>query len=123
MPPHHTIEQCLIQRIKTEALCTLRRLRRREGLMAARACADANVADASPSPLDVAHEHHLRDLLERAIATLPARCQQAYRLHRIDGLTARQAADVLGISVRTVQVQLLRADKRLRAVFGLIRST
>jgi len=50
----------------------------------------------------------------RAIAELPGRCRMIYQLVRQDGLTYAEAANVLGISVSTVEVQMWRAMKKLR---------
>lgn len=52
--------------------------------------------------------------LRDAIEQLPARCRQAFRLHREDGLSYAQIAEIMGVSVRTVETQLARAAKALR---------
>jgi RNA polymerase sigma-70 factor (ECF subfamily) len=52
---------------------------------------------------------------QRAIAALPPRCRRIFSLCREQHLSHRQIASVLGISVKTVEVQMGRALKRLRA--------
>ena len=53
---------------------------------------------------------HLRDLVDR----LPDGRRRVFLLCEIDGLTARQAADRLGISHRTVETQYAKAIATLR---------
>jgi RNA polymerase sigma-70 factor (ECF subfamily) len=52
--------------------------------------------------------------VRRAINNLPRRAQQAYVLHREDGLTYREIAEVMDISVKTVESQISRALDILR---------
>jgi RNA polymerase sigma-70 factor (ECF subfamily) len=52
--------------------------------------------------------------LGRAIARLPERCRLVFTLSREQGLTYNEVADVLGISVKTVEMQMGRAYKALR---------
>jgi len=59
-------------------------------------------------------------LVQRAIAKLPERCRLVYTLHREQGLTYAEVADVMGISAKTVDVQMGRALKALRR---LLRGT
>ena len=49
-----------------------------------------------------------------AIEQLPARCREAYTLHRQHGLSYAAIAERMGVSVRTVDTQLARATKVLR---------
>ncbi|HWZ58750.1 MAG TPA: sigma-70 family RNA polymerase sigma factor [Gemmatimonadaceae bacterium] len=53
--------------------------------------------------------------IEREIANLPSRCREAFVLVRQHGLTYAEAAQVMGISIKTVDVQLGRAMRALRA--------
>jgi RNA polymerase sigma-70 factor (ECF subfamily) len=52
--------------------------------------------------------------VRQAVGRLPERCRQVFLLHREQGLTYAEVADVLGISPRTVEVQIGRALKSLR---------
>lgn len=52
---------------------------------------------------------------QRAIDTLPPRCRRIFSLCRQQHLSHRQIATLLGISVKTVEVQMGRALKSLRA--------
>ena len=53
-------------------------------------------------------------LVQAAIARLPERCRLVYTLHREQGLTYAEVAAVMGISAKTVDVQMGRALKALR---------
>ena len=52
--------------------------------------------------------------VQQAIGRLPDRCRLVFTLHREQGLTYAEVAEVLGISPRTVEVQIGRALKSLR---------
>lgn len=57
-----------------------------------------------------------RDELSHAksgIDKLPPRCREVMRLRKLDGLSTREAADALGISVETVRQQLKYGMKAL----------
>ena len=53
------------------------------------------------------------DLL-KAVDALPPKCKQIYQLSREEGLTYKQIAEKLHISVKTVENQILIALKRIR---------
>lgn len=57
-------------------------------------------------------------LVQAAIAKLPERCRLVYTLHREQGLTYAEVAEVMGISPKTVDVQMGRALKALRRLLG-----
>jgi RNA polymerase sigma-70 factor (ECF subfamily) len=54
-------------------------------------------------------------LLWQAIDNLPKRCRQVFLLSKRDGLSNQQIADRLDISVKTVENQMTKAYKALRA--------
>lgn len=53
--------------------------------------------------------------IDRAVATLPEQCRLIFTLSRRDGMTYGQIAQALQISVKTVETQMGRALKSLRA--------
>jgi RNA polymerase sigma-70 factor (family 1) len=59
--------------------------------------------------------------VQRAVGRLPERCRLVFTLHREHGLTYAEVADVLGISPRTVEVQMGRALKSLRKALAGFR--
>lgn len=52
-------------------------------------------------------------LLARAIDALPARCREILILRQIEGVPQKEIADRLGLSVLTVQVQVVRGLRRV----------
>jgi RNA polymerase sigma-70 factor, ECF subfamily len=65
-------------------------------------------------------DHHVRsrevtDAIARAVGELPPRCAEIFRMSRYEHLSYKEIAEVLGISVSTVEVQMWRALKALRS--------
>ncbi|WP_104382005.1 RNA polymerase sigma-70 factor [Sphingobacterium sp. HMA12] len=56
----------------------------------------------------------LRTRLDQLVAALPEKCQLIFKLSREQGMTYKQIADELDISVKTVETQLGRALKKIR---------
>ncbi len=52
--------------------------------------------------------------VDRAVDALPERCQEVFRLNRYHGLSYAEVAQVMQISVKTVEVQMGRALTALR---------
>lgn len=66
------------------------------------------------SASDLAAEHDLSRALARALADLPDRCRTVFVMNRQQHLSYAEIAEVLGISVRTVEVHMGRALGMLR---------
>ncbi len=84
-----------------------------------------------PAPFSSVPEERLesaetRELIEQTIAALPARQQQVIGLRDIEGWTAEDVCEFLGLSEGNQRVLLHRARARVRAVredhFGTVRS-
>ncbi|GAO44640.1 RNA polymerase sigma-70 factor [Flavihumibacter petaseus] len=60
----------------------------------------------------------LKHRLHLAIECLPDQCRQVFRMVREDGLKFKEVAEILQISPRTVETQLYRAIKKIRAVLS-----
>lgn len=56
----------------------------------------------------------IKEAIQKAIEELPPRSKMTYKLHRYDGLTYREIAEVMDISVKTVESQMTRTLKILR---------
>lgn len=54
-------------------------------------------------------------LLKTALENLPPRCREVFVLSRVSNLTYKQISDSLGISIKTVENQMGKALKILRA--------
>lgn len=59
-------------------------------------------------------EQQIRDAITKAVEELPTRSKMTYKLHRYDGLKYEEIAEVMGISVKTVESQMTRTLKILR---------
>jgi len=75
-------------------------------------------APAVPSPQDHLEAHETAEHIRQALAALPARCREAFLLTRQEGLSYREAATRMGVSPKTVEVQVSKALKRLREHLG-----
>ncbi|GAA3932700.1 RNA polymerase sigma-70 factor [Chitinophaga oryziterrae] len=58
--------------------------------------------------------HQLRDELENTVRALPEKCQLVFRLSRENGLSEKQIAATLNISLKTVEAHMSRALRSLR---------
>jgi RNA polymerase sigma-70 factor (ECF subfamily) len=59
-------------------------------------------------------EAELETLIEQSLNKLPPRCNQIFKLSRFDGLKNQDIAEKLGITKRTVELQISNALKFLR---------
>ena len=59
-------------------------------------------------------ESELRDTIERSIDKLAPRCREIFRMSRFEGYKNLEIADKLGLSKRTVELQITNALKALR---------
>lgn len=77
---------------------------------------DPEVAQPAPSPRPDRElsERELAAAVTRAVAELPDRCREVFRLSREQGLRYAEIATALGISVKTVEAQMGKALRLLR---------
>lgn len=67
----------------------------------------ATTAAPAPDPALAAREE--LDVLRQALRTLPRRTQRIFLLSRLDGLSYPEIATALGVSVSTVEKEMIRA--------------
>ncbi|XOV92992.1 MAG: RNA polymerase sigma-70 factor [Bacteroidota bacterium] len=67
-----------------------------------------------PENLMIAKE--LAEKIEDAISSLPERCEMIFRLIREDGMSYKNVAELLDISVKTVENQMGIAVKKLKLI-------
>jgi RNA polymerase sigma-70 factor (ECF subfamily) len=65
-------------------------------------------------PDSVMDTNQLRDVINAAIDSLPDRCRQIYILGKEKSMSYKEISEELGISVKTVEVQMGKALKKLR---------
>jgi RNA polymerase sigma-70 factor (ECF subfamily) len=63
---------------------------------------------------DGLNEAELRRILDAAVASLPPRCRETFVLVRRQGLSYAEAADVLGVTMKAVEMNMVRALAALR---------
>ncbi|BDD10412.1 DNA-directed RNA polymerase sigma-70 factor [Fulvitalea axinellae] len=56
----------------------------------------------------------INEILENTVKSLPDQCRRAFELNRFGGLKYKEVADTMGLSVRTVEVHVSKALKKLR---------
>ena len=107
-------------RIVSNAALDLGRQRKRDGWNDRPPAApnlDRTAGD--PVPPDAALERaDLRRVIEAALAQLPAAQRQTFVLHVDGGLTYREVADALGISIGTVMSRLFYARQKLKTLLA-----
>ena len=59
-------------------------------------------------------EAELQAIVEKSLEKLPPRCREIFELSRVEGLKNQEIADKLGLSKRTVELQVSNALKQLR---------
>jgi RNA polymerase sigma-70 factor (ECF subfamily) len=74
--------------------------------------------DTLPHPAAELERADLRRMLDEALATLPEAQRQTFVLHADGGLTYREVADALGISIGTVMSRVFYARQRLKTVLA-----
>lgn len=74
---------------------------------------ELNDSAVDPEQLLITSEMYRK--MQQAVEALPPRCKMIFKLVREDGLRYREIAEVLNISVNTIDVQMSIAVKRLAA--------
>ena len=59
-------------------------------------------------------ETELRQAIDKSLSKLPPRCREIFELSRMKGLNNQEISDLLGISKRTVELQISNSLKILR---------
>jgi RNA polymerase sigma-70 factor (ECF subfamily) len=75
----------------------------------------AELVDPAPQPDARAHARQIGEALSRAIEALPAEQREVLLLRDVEGLSAEQAAEIVGIEVGALKSRLHRARMALRA--------
>jgi RNA polymerase sigma-70 factor (ECF subfamily) len=80
-------------------------------------------ADDSPNPEQLYAGNELGDRMNKKLAEISPLLRTAFWLREIEGLTAEEAAQVLGVSRNTLKARLWRARQELAARLGLSLDT
>lgn len=74
-----------------------------------------NVESAEPSVTQQLDSEELQQLIDRSIDELPEKCRVVFVLSRFEEMSYQEIADHLGISIKTVENQIVKALKHMRA--------
>jgi RNA polymerase sigma factor CnrH len=74
----------------------------------------SELADPAPRADETATQRDEFSLLQRGIDELPHRLREALVLFSLEGKSQREAADILGITPKTVELRVYRAKQKLR---------
>jgi len=74
---------------------------------------ELGLASSEPSPERALHSREELRILETTLQALPGPCRTAFLLRRIDGLSQREVAAKLGISVKTVEKYMAKSVRLL----------
>ena len=75
---------------------------------------DIIASDDSPGPEDAVRDRRELARVQSEIERLPVRLREALVLVAIDGRSQREAAELLGVSEKTIETRIYRARNRLR---------
>ena len=64
---------------------------------------------------DQSNKKKVQEELKKSIETLDPKIKTTFKMHRFDGLTYKEIADILEVSVKTVEYRMTKALKLLRS--------
>src|SRR6185369_7818473 len=74
---------------------------------------DTTMDKFAANPYDLMITAEMMGRMQQAIETLPPRCKLIFKLIREDGLKYKEVAEILNISVNTIDVQMAIAVKKI----------
>ena len=83
--------------------------------------ASLTVVEDRPSAAEILTYDEKLVLLGQAIVALPARSREIILLHKVQGLSQAEAAEILGLTVKAVEGAVYRAKKQLSETLKLDR--
>jgi RNA polymerase sigma-70 factor (ECF subfamily) len=110
----HGMRPWLFTAVRNRSLNALRTLRV-ELSVRERLARDARLAPAVERPDAQLAARDLAEAAARVVATMPPRCRESYTLIRVEQMSYAEAARVMGISPKTVEIHMTRAMTLLRA--------
>ena len=76
---------------------------------------EIDIGQTSPDPYSLLITSEMMQRMQQAVEMLPPRCKMVFKLVRQDGLSYKEVADILNISVNTIDVQMAIAVKKICA--------
>jgi RNA polymerase sigma-70 factor (ECF subfamily) len=74
---------------------------------------DTTLDEFAASPYDLMITSEMMERMHQVIETLPPRCKMIFKLIREDGLKYKEVAEILNISVNTIDAQMAIAVKKI----------
>ncbi len=74
-----------------------------------------------PTPEELFHNQNMHDCIHAAIEELPEKCREVFVMNRIDGLKYAEIAEILTLSIKTVEAHMGRAYKYLRKSLSFLK--
>lgn len=82
---------------------------------------DIEVGDMAADPYNLLVTSEMMQKMQQAVESLPPRCKMIFKLVREDGLKYKEVADILNISVNTIDVQMAIAIKKICTMLDMNR--
>jgi RNA polymerase sigma-70 factor (family 1) len=82
---------------------------------------DIEVGDMAADPYNLLVTSEMMQKMQQAVESLPPRCKMIFKLVREDGLKYKEVADILNISVNTIDVQMAIAIKKICTMLDMDR--
>lgn len=79
---------------------------------------ELGLASLEPSPESAVNSQEELRELEKTLEELPSLCRSAFLMRRVEGLSQKEVADKLGISVKTVEKYMARSVRFLIQTYG-----
>jgi RNA polymerase sigma-70 factor (family 1) len=80
---------------------------------------DIEVNDLAGNPYDLLITAEMMQKMQQAVDNLPPRCKMIFKLVREDGLRYKEVAEILSISVNTIDVQMAIAIQKICASLNI----
>ncbi len=110
LDPNRSLRALLYVMVRTHALTQERTASKREALLS-----DMDEPPVLPTPEETTQARLLGAQLRQWIDELPTRRREAFQLSRFDGLSYEEIANVMGLSVKTVDNHIWKALQHLRS--------
>jgi RNA polymerase sigma-70 factor (family 1) len=73
------------------------------------------IASSAPDPAEIVINAELVKEIKKSVEQLPGKCRAIFKMVKEDGMKYREVAEILGISVKTVEAQIGIAIKKIDA--------
>jgi RNA polymerase sigma-70 factor (family 1) len=83
---------------------------------------DIELGDMAADPHNLLVTSEMMQKMQQAVESLPPRCKMIFKLVREDGLKYKEVADILNISVNTIDVQMAIAIKKICSMLQIQRT-